>query len=50
MPPSDNPIANFDADVVVEEGLDSSIYFDVAVSWAAQDMHTAYDAPTGVFE
>ena len=50
FPPSDNPIANVDAGTIVEEGLDTSIVFDVAVNWAAQDMHIAYDAPADVFE
>ena len=50
FPPSDNPIANVDADAVVEEGLDTSIFWDVAVNWAAQDMNTAYTAPADVFE
>lgn len=51
MPPTDEePVANVDADPIVEEGLDSSIVFDVQVGWAAQKMHTASDAPSGVFE
>ena len=51
MPPStEAPIANVDADTVVEGGLDTSIIFDVAVTWSAQDMHTAYTAPADIFE
>ena len=51
MPPVDEePIANFDADIIIEDPLDSDIVFDVQVGWAAQKMHTASDAPSGVFE
>jgi len=50
MPPSDNPVANIDADTVVEEGLDTSIVFNVDVIWAAQDMNTSHVAPANVFE
>ena len=51
MPPTDeSPIVNVDADPIIEEALDSSIVFDVQTSWASQKMHTAYDAPSGVFE
>ena len=51
MPPTDEePVANVDADTIVEEALDSDIVFDVQVGWAAQKMNTSFDAPTGVFE
>lgn len=51
MPPTDEePVANFDADTIVEDPLDSDIVFDVQVGWAAQKMNTAFDAPSGVFE
>jgi hypothetical protein len=43
-------IANIDADTVVEEGLDTAIAWDVAISWADQDIPEAYDAPAGIFE
>jgi len=50
MPPTDNPVANVDADPVIEEALDSSIVFNVDVNWAAQDMNIAYTAPNDIFE
>jgi len=51
MPPTDEaPVVNVDADPLIEEGLDSSIVFDVTVGWASQKMHTAYVAPADVFE
>lgn len=37
-------IASFDADTIVEKGLNSRIIFDVAVSWSDKDMPVAYDA------
>lgn len=50
FPPSDDPVVNIDADYDVPEGLDTTIIWDVAVGWSSQEMHTAYDAPSGVFE
>ncbi len=49
-PPTEAPVVNVDADPLIEEGLDSSIVFDVACGWASQEMHTAYVAPADVFE
>lgn len=37
-------IASFDAAPVIEKGLNSSIIFDVAVSWSDKDIPVAYDA------
>jgi len=45
----DSAVANVDADHVVEEGLDTIIYWDVAVDWSANTVHVAYDIPTGIF-
>jgi hypothetical protein len=50
MPPSENPVANIDADYTIEEGLDTSIVWDVAVTWAAQTMNVPSVAPADVFE
>lgn len=50
MPPSDSPKVNVDADYTIEEGLDTSIIWDVAAGWASQDMHIPYVAPADVFE
>jgi len=40
---------NIDADYVVQTALDSVITWNVAVSWTAQNMPVAYNAPAGVF-
>ena len=51
MPPTDEaPVVNVDSSPLIEEGLDSSIVFDVACGWASQKMHTAYVAPADIFE
>lgn len=39
-------IASFDAAPIIEKGLNSSIIFDVAVSWSDKDIPVAYDATT----
>jgi hypothetical protein len=51
MPPTtEAPIADINADPAIEDPIDSTIVFDVQVGWAAKNMHTAYDAPSGIFE
>lgn len=51
MPPTDEaPIADINADPSIEDPIDSTIFFEVAVGWASKKMNKAYDAPSGVFE
>lgn len=44
-----NETCNVDADYVIQSALDSIIIFNVTVTWTAQSMHVAYNAPAGVF-
>jgi len=43
-------IADFNADHIVEAGLNTSIIFDVEVAWSSNDIPIAYTAPAGIFE
>ena len=42
-------VANVDADAVIQQGLDTIIVNNVAVTWSAQSAHIAYTAPANVF-
>lgn len=45
-------VATFDAAPIIEKGLNSTVVFDVGVSWSDQDVPVAYDATTlsSIFE
>ena len=45
----DSALANINADSVIEEGLDSIVYWQVSVQWSSNVIHKAYDIPTGIF-
>ena len=44
------PTANWNADSVVEEGLNSFIMYSLEVAWSGTDIPVAFTAPTGIFE
>lgn len=43
-------LVNIDAGLVVEEGLDSEVAWDVMISWVDIDSPATYDCPTSIFK